>query len=48
MSRRRRLGSVARAAMNFAAVGSSRNFGVGSSALGRSPVKMGTRRGASG
>jgi len=41
MSRRRWLGSVARAAMNFAAVGSSRNFG-------RSPVKMGTRRGASG
>ena len=48
MSRRRRLGSVASAAMNLAAVGSSRNFGAGSSALGRSPAKMGTRRGASG
>jgi hypothetical protein len=31
-----------------AAVGSSRNFGVGSSALGRSPAKIGTRCGASG
>jgi hypothetical protein len=48
MSRRRRFGSVASAAMNLAALGSSRNFGVGSSALGRSPARIGTRRGASG
>ena len=46
-SRRRRSGSAARVAMNFAAVGSSRNFGSGSSALGTSPAKIGTRRGAS-
>ena len=38
---RRFTGSVASAAMNFAAVGSSRNFGSGSSILGRSVPKIG-------
>ncbi len=33
--------------MNLAAVGSSKNFGRGSSALGTSPAKIGTRLGAS-
>ena len=47
MSRRRWLGSAARAAMNLAAVGSSRNLGSGSSAAGKSPAKIGTRAGAS-
>lgn len=37
MRRRRWFGSTARAAMNLAAVGSSRNFGSASSGLGRSP-----------
>jgi hypothetical protein len=38
------LGSAAKVAMNFAAVGSSRNFGSGSSRSGKSPAKIGTRQ----
>ena len=40
MTRRRGLGSFANAALNFSMVGSSRNFGNGSSAWGKSPGKI--------
>jgi hypothetical protein len=47
ISRRRRFGSVASAAMNLAAVGSSKNRGSGSSRAGKSLEWMGSRAGAS-